>query len=139
MSNYEDTIYRKEILVELLNNEDTFGIIEKYYPNWIEKVLNHYSKDYYILFSNWKNISNLLHTSPKKIILVNFISFEPEYSVLNKVCDFLTKNGYCVRRFDEFISCPVCNSVIPCKLVYDTMKSKNIGVPETWKEKCINC
>lgn len=140
MLKYEDNIIRQEIMKELLNNqEDIFVIIEKYYPNWIEKILDKYSYDYEHLDLNWKKICTMIHILPKKIILVNFISFDIEYSILNKVCDFLTKNGYCVRRFDEFVICPVCNNAIPCKIIHDMMKSKNIAVPETWKEKCTNC
>jgi hypothetical protein len=138
MLNYQDTDERKNILNELSEN-DTLNTIEKYYPYWIVHTTEKYSQDYSNLDLNWKNLCKLLHTEPKKIILVNFISFDSEYSILNRVCDFLTKNGYCVRRFDEFITCTKCNGTIPCKNVFNTMKNNNVKTPLLWKEKCINC
>jgi hypothetical protein len=138
MLNYQDTDERKNILNEL-STVDILDIIDKYYPDWVVHTTDKYCEEYSILSLNWKNLTKLLNTEPKKIILVSFISFENEYSILNKVCDFLTKNGYCVRRYDEFITCDKCNSAITSINVYNTMKNNNVKVPLVWKEKCIKC
>lgn len=114
-------------------------IIEQYYPNWLVLSLDGYSKDYPHLQKNWEILSQKLNTQPRKIILVNEIAFEETPSTLNKICDFMTLNGYAVRRSTEFIACQKCEKAIPCIEIWTHLKQKNFPVPEKWNNHCTEC
>jgi len=131
---------------EILNNlteaksvADAERIIEKYYPNWLLLSLEKYSDDYPHLQTNWEIICQKLNTVPKKIVLVNEIVFGKTPTTLNKICDFLTKNGYVVRRSNEFIACSVCEKAIPCIEIWTLFKEKGFQVPRLWQNKCQSC
>lgn len=143
----EDNENRKEILnliseLKCDNFTDYKNEIEKlidyFYPRWLEYSTDSYSEDYSFLQNNWKKICELNNTTPKKIIFVSNIEFKPEFSILNKLCDFLTKNGYCIRRSTEFVLCDKCNKAIPCIELWSLIKNKS-GVPSVWSNMCLNC
>lgn len=119
-----------------LNNLN-LDMVNNYFPNWVLNSLDSYSNDYPHLQSNWEKICNMLKTTPKKILLVSNINFEK--SILNIVSEVLTKNGYCIRRIDEFIACVNCEKAIPCKEIWELLKEKGFNVPNVWKIHCKNC
>jgi hypothetical protein len=120
--------------------EDTEKTIEKYFPGLISYKIKQYSKDYPTLASNWNVICDKLKTTPKDIILLKKIVFENrEYTLLNTICELLTRKGYCVRREGEFSSCFKCEGAIPCIEIWQNMKNRGLKVPNTWSSICRNC
>lgn len=119
--------------------EDAERIIERYYPNWLLLSLEGYSKDYPHLQKNWETLCAKLNTKPRKIVLVNEIIFGETPNTLNKICEFMTKNGYVVRRSNEFIACSECEKAIPCIEIWSLLKEKGFPVPRTWSNKCSSC
>lgn len=118
---------------------DAERIIERHYPNWLVISVDKYSEDYPHLQRNWETLCQQFKTKPKKIVLVNEIVFEETPTTLNKICDFMTKNGYVVRRSNEFIACSVCEKAIPCIEIWNILKEKNFPVPRNWSDKCQSC
>lgn len=143
----EDNENRQEILIRISElkcdneaeyKEEIQKLIEKFYPGWLEHSTNSYSNDYLFLQNNWKKICELNKTTPKKLIFVSSIEFKPEFSILNKLCDFLTRNGYCIRRSNEFVLCEKCNKAIPSIELWELIKNKP-GIPSVWSESCSTC
>jgi hypothetical protein len=124
-------------LQETSNEKEIFAVLEKYYPDWVVNCLAQYSDDYPVLTKNWQHICKLVSHEPSKILLVSQLAFKDKRQI--EVCDYLTKQGYCVRRFEEFTSCIKCKSAIPCEEVYNSMKNKGVQVPEVWIESCQKC
>jgi hypothetical protein len=119
--------------------EDFEKFIENKFPNWLVCSLDNYCNDYPHFQKNWETICNKLNTSPKHIVLVNKINFENKDDPLLEICEFMTKNGYVVRRYEEFIPCKQCYKAIPCKEIWQLLKHKNIIVPSLWDNKCSTC
>ena len=131
-----------EVLDKLKNCSDVKEaeeIIEKTFPGWLFMSLDCYSKDYPHLQKNWEVLCSKMNTTPKKIILVKEINFEEKDNAIINVCEFLTKNGYVVRRMEEFIACPVCERAMPCKPIWHLLKEKKFPVPDEWNNKCSSC
>lgn len=129
----------QETLKEAKTPEEVEKIIEQSYPGWLILSLNGYSKDYPHLENNWKTICSKLNVQPQKIVLVRDIIFDKENSQLNNICEFITKHGYVVRRYTEFLACSVCEKAIPCKEIWHLLKEKNFPVPNNWSDKCSSC
>lgn len=121
----------------LENMDPTLQDIKLYLGGNFAGMSSGYSHDYGHLDKNWKILSSLANTTPKCIIYLNEFFFNGDD--LNRVCEHLTKKGYCIRRRDEFLNCTKCNLSIPCREVWLKMKEKRIPVPENWQDHCQNC
>jgi hypothetical protein len=76
----------------------------------------------------------------KNIIIVKYISFESEYTILQAFCEIMVKNGYIVRRDDELFGCKKCNKVLLSKNMWNALKEKGFkSIPEKWSEYCKEC
>lgn len=128
-----------QIFLDNLDNLD-FNIdseIQNYLSEVYTGSSDSYSRDYPHLQKNWEILSRLAGTTPKKILFLDDFNFDD--STLSKICEKLTKKGYCIRRRREFIPCEKCSCVIPCIEVWKTMKEKSIPVPKVWKKTCSEC
>jgi hypothetical protein len=124
----------------IINDElQIFKFIESVFPSWIYQTLDSYSNDYPHLTSNWNKICSMLNTTPKKIVLVTWISRDESYKLVMYFCEVLTKRGYIVRRVDEIITCKSCNRGIPDREVWEKMKEHNIECPDKWSYICSSC
>ena len=135
------------------NEMEKLNIINQNIPRWIVEVIDHYSPDYSYLENNWYKLTEIAKTTPKKIVIVDRIPMdknEPNYLEIIILCDYMTKNGYVVRRKGELIKCPVCNKALLSEKVYDSvynMNTENITealfiksqIPDYWDKKCQNC
>lgn len=128
-----------QILKELENSRTIEQTIEIYFPGWFILSLEKYSSDYPHLQKNWEYLCGEMKTTPKKIVLVNEIVLGQEPTTINKICEFMTKNGYVVRRSGEFIACSVCEKAIPCIEIWGILKEKGFPVPKTWGNTCSTC
>jgi hypothetical protein len=121
-------------------------LIGQIFPKWIKGFYTTYSQDYPSLIFGYVSYCKLLKTTPKGIILVDFIPTEEEakdpnckYTVLLKYLDTMTVNGFCVRRSIEFFPC-TCQALIPSKNVYSNLAfTKPDSVPKNWSNKCTKC
>ena len=137
-----DTEKRREILQKITEKktaQEVEQLLEEYYPGWLVFSLDKYSDDYPHLAKNWKVMCQSLRVPTQKIVLVADIKFDEEHSIINAVSEFMTKNGYCVRRAGEFIACPTCEAAIPCEQIWFLLKDKRFPVPNSWQNKCSGC
>ena len=144
MSNYSDPDEEtlKIILDELATlktHKEIRVFIDKVLPYWLINSLDGYSDDYPHLTSNWKIICQKVDIVPQKIIIVDYINFDKDHMLLNILCERMTREGYVVRRKDEFTKCESCNKAIPSIEIYKIFKENNIQAPEEWSSKCKNC
>lgn len=139
---FKDTPERELALKAIYETKDKTEIenlIKLYYPGWLISSASCYSSDYKFLQTNWEHVCSLTNRSPQKIVFVKDFFFKnSSYSVLNELCDFLTKSGYCLRRYTEFVLCYLCSRAIPCKELWELIKNKD-GVPSTWSAHCMDC
>lgn len=138
----QDTSERQEMLNKILESKDKDEIerlIQTHYPDWLMSSTCFYSDDYAFLTDNWKKVCSLTSSQPRKIIFVNELYFnDPNYKILNQLSEFLTKNGYCIRRYNEFVLCYKCNGAIPCIELWELIKHKD-NIPRVWSSHCKNC
>jgi hypothetical protein len=133
---------KNEILDRIMSAQsptDFQSILEGYYPGWIIWVLDAYSPDYPHLQKNWEILSSQNNVKPQKIILVEDIKFDPEHEVINKISEYMTRKGYCVRRATEFIACEICEKAIPSMDIWHLLKEKKFPIPAEWSRKCRLC
>lgn len=126
-------------LQDSVNSIEAEKIINEMFPGWLVHSTLGYSLDYPHLETNWKRICELVRKTPQKIVFVTDINFEDDDKTKSMVCDFMTKNGYCVRRVEEFTICPVCYRAIPCQEIWHLLKEKGFSVPQVWSDKCQKC
>lgn len=129
----------KQQFMKLQDELQMWNFVEETFPGWIHKVIYKYSKDYPHLTNNWNKICELLQTKPQRIILVSWISGDPDHQLTRDFAEILTKKGYIVRRADEFIQCKLCNSAIPDKELWTKMKEHKLPCPDKWSYICTNC
>jgi hypothetical protein len=140
----EDIILNK--LKSATNATEAEEIINEVFPGWLICHLYGYCDDYPHFTTNWEKICDKIGTTPKFIVLVNDIEFTESPTLKNKICEFLTMYGYCVRRREEFLPCGSCEKAIPCREIWNLLKQHNtntpnsgIVLPEVWSNKCVNC
>ena len=126
------------------SDENAGDEIEKFirelFPTWLVAQIGTYSPDYPILRSNWKIICESAQTSPKKIVLVDKITFDEHHKITMMFAEVMTRYGYCVRQTCEFLRCPKCTLLIPRKVLWDRMKEMKVwGIPDEWSDTCSGC
>lgn len=139
---FADTEEREELLKQLGNMENSemcYDLICKYYPDWLLGYFDRYSTDYPTLSENWIKICKMVKTEPKKILIVASLNFDKNHNFQQKLCDFLMKYGYIIRREGEFIGCSTCGLAIPCIELWGNLKYRNLPCPEIWDNKCTTC
>jgi hypothetical protein len=142
MTDCSDPPNKNEILQQLSTLStagDTEKFINTHFPGWLVYSLEGYSKDYSYLQGNWEKICQMTNTVPQKIILVSDIKFDEEHVATSVIAEFMTRNGYCVRRSAEFIACSKCERALPCRELWTLMKEKGMPVPAVWSNHCRNC
>ena len=63
---------------------------------------------------------------------------------INFISDLLTRNGYIIRRNNEFISCRNCLKAIPSESLYNMIREKappqiSSTTPLYYSDTCSNC
>jgi hypothetical protein len=146
MDPYIDTENSDEIISQLKSCkslEEIKDLITRTFPNWMRHFYSTYSQDYPSLIFGYVSVCKNLNTTPKGIVLVDFIPAEQEigkYTLLTKFLDTMTVNGFCVRKLSEFFPCNVCSALIPSKSIYTKLAfTKPECVPEKWSNRCRKC
>jgi len=146
---YEDTDQSEQIIRDFKNILDRGNplemqvFIENTYPGWLVTVSDAYSADYIFLENNWSVICDKIGVKKGRIITVDRVFFDKKDDVrhhtIMTVSECLTREGYVIRRADEFINCDVCLGVIPSYEIWIFMKSKGLPVPMEWSIRCRGC
>lgn len=126
-------------LKELKTLSDVIDKINETFPTWILGNLPKYSDDYSHLTRNWTIVCNKASTTPKDIIIVQYMIFDESHGIIRLFAEILTSFGFCVRRVHEIGKCSVCDNGIPTVELWKLMKSNNLVVPDEWKSHCRNC
>ncbi len=142
MDPFLDPPNSQEIISKIQNLdtvEEFTSFINEIMPGWLIFITPNYSKDYPHLQGNWFRICRSLEIVAKKIVLVADIKFDTNHVLINFLCEYMTKKGYCVRKASDFVICPVCESVIPCKEMWEKLVEHGLPVPENWNNTCLEC
>jgi hypothetical protein len=130
----------EKLFTELYKDRENFlEIIEKYYPTWIQHRLDNYSLDYPHLQKNWEILLEKANKPKRKILLVDEMNVDEDHTTILTLCEILAREGFIVRRTEEFFPCSICNSALPTKTLYKGFKKNGITVPKKWMDKCKNC
>lgn len=131
---------------EIKSGEEALEFARKYAPDWIICEANSFAKMYSRLTTNWNTICNSLNTRPQKILLVEEIHFRnSEHTIMEMICEILTRAGFCVRRKCEFDTCSQCDSVIFSIEMFETLsrkRKKELEIVSTYDPrsgKCSDC
>ena len=139
---FSDPPDKKTIIQNILDSKthgDIFAIIKRVFPSWILGASNSYSLDYPHLQSNWIKVCEKIDTQPTKILIVDFIDCDESHTLIPIFCELMTRAGYCVRRKEEFISCPHCEKIIPNLEIHKKMILRKLNIPPEWSKKCSDC
>lgn len=132
-----DDIFKKITQAPTLG--DLNKLLTTYFPTWIMMNYKEYSDDYPSLTSNWDTLCDQFNAKKQLILLVEECKFDKEHSLLMVFSDILTRSGFCIRKYHDFLPCKVCNKLIPCKELYELLEMKNVKIPEFWSDKCTLC
>jgi hypothetical protein len=128
-------------LRDLRTIEDVLRYANTNYPGWIAGFADRYSDDYPHLTCTWVEMSKMLKTAAAQIILVSYVPLLKEgggsdIPVLAGLCDIFSRSGFMMRRNEEFLTCPVCDALIPTQKAYTKLTVKP---PFPWKNRCRLC
>lgn len=119
------------------NAEKIIEIIATVYPSWIQCSIPKFSDDYGHFQKNWETVCSKLKTTPVMIILIDFFSFEPEFTLIQFFCDILTSYGFLMRPKDDFTQCEICGNALATEKIYNIIDKK--FRPEKFSDKCVSC
>lgn len=135
-----------EKTIEKINHYEGHEIIDyanHILPNWIVSVSEKYAEEYSILEQNWKNLCAQWKTTPKRIIIVDFLPEKGDfrgYHLLEAFCNHLTVNGYVIRNKTELVACKTCGCALLTQRVYSyLLQNKSTLIPSEWNENCLKC
>lgn len=133
----------KDEIVDQLKNcptvKDVIELIENTFPNWLITSAENYSNDYPSLIRSWELMCDKNKVKPARIMIVDFISMEKEYSLLNNFCDFFIKTGCVVRSKEQLIPCTKCDLCLASEGYYNSLKKEKTPVPDEWSDTCSGC
>ena len=135
-SNFDDIIEKIKTLPTL---RDIKNLSDEIFPGWIVQTADSYSTDYQWLTENWKRTCSKIGVETTQIMLVDFINFEDQYSVLQMFSETFTRAGFNVRSSHEYMLCSKCGSVIPNQSLMNIFMEKGFLVPKEWSPICSVC
>ena len=139
---YKDPTNVEQIKTHI-NTIETLGEVKDYiqniFPNWIITVIEDYSDDYPHLKINWQKVCDKIKCKKTCILIVEELSYEPDYSLTLFLAELFTRSGFAVRRKSEFFPCEKCNKAIPAKYIWEIMKNGKFNIPEKYSNKCTSC
>ena len=131
--------------IQYLDDENRlFEYIEDaLFPRWILVRLKDYAPEYKVLQDNWFRLCAQWQTSPRQILLVDFLPEQmnfAEHKILGLVCNLLTKYGYVIRNKTELFPCQTCEKALLTQKVHDYLvQHKSNIVPPEWAPQCVSC
>lgn len=114
-------------------------LITRTFPTWLIHSTPKYSEDYPHLDKNWTFVCDKNGASKQQIVIVDYIIKDDDHLLINIFCERMTREGYIVRRKEEFVSCDKCSAAIPSEKVYRHMKDNSLPVPDEWSPRCLSC
>lgn len=146
MSTYLDSKLATNLSEELskIDNIPEHKLLRKvmlFIPAWVVKICKHYTNDFVFLEKNWQNLCNQWNTTPKEIIIVDFLPREQgfeDYKILEKFCNRLTKYGFVIRSHTELVPCEICKNAQITEQVYRHLTHLH-STHKEWNPICTMC
>lgn len=140
---YLDANLTKDLNKELtkIDNLSDYDLLRNLPSFWLLKSCKHYTNDYIFLEKNWHNLCNQWNTTPKEILIVEFLPREQgveDYKILESLCNKLTKYGYVIRNQTELVPCEVCKNAQITEYVYKHLTHLHTTHKE-WNPICTMC
>jgi hypothetical protein len=142
---YQDPDELKEelqLLDEITTIEDTVNYVNVKLPGWVVYTCPDYADEYHMLRSTWHQLCATLSTTPKLILITQFVPFPnhlENHKVMDQLCDKLARFGFCVRRSAEMIPCSKCGKALLSPFSHNYFKTKTEEIPREWSETCQSC
>jgi hypothetical protein len=122
----------------------TVATVEQHLPDWIVARCDRYVDDYHILGENWTKLCAQWNTTPQEILIVRTLPTEDwsAYTLLERICNQLTRAGYVIRTQQELVPCPGCGGAQLTERVWSFLKAR--GAPafagaDTYPDRCRAC
>jgi hypothetical protein len=142
MDKYLDPPNAAEI-IEKIKTLPTIGDIkllaDELFPGWWCSTIQEYSNDYPDLEKNWKSVCVSIGVKRALIVLVDFLEYTDNHTLVKMFVESFTRAGFNVRKNSDYITCSNCNGAIPCELIWAIFKEKNCNVPLKWSQTCKTC
>ena len=148
MNEFETNFYHDEKIspnvdkeldkINKLHPSEIIYYIPTIIPTWLVYSCKHYTNDYLFLEQNWQKLCSLWQTTPKEILIVDFLpkqSFE-NMRIIELICNKLTKFGYVIRSKTELTTCNTCKNAQVTENVSKFLTHLNIP---KWSENCSLC
>ena len=106
-------------------------------PDWVVSEHPEYTIEFKNMSDNWGKIMTQIQAPKKSILRVRNICLmdkKKEFTILNEICEGLTKLGYVVKYYKHFVPCEGCNRIMASKHVQE----KLWGPGNSWS-KCKEC
>lgn len=134
--------YKKNLKAEMESrfHEGTFKQwVDEKLPGWIVSEHASYTSDLQRLSLNWGSLCERLQVPRRGILRVKVLGIPDTTDpirdaaldedkkkkcntvMLNTVCELLTKSGYIVKGYKEFVPCKACGDIMLGKLVQQTL------------------
>ena len=139
---YADGMNMLDILKKLQEAptlRDAEKLVKESYPTWIVGYYDRYSEDYPSLTRNWYDICTAAGVSPAQILVVDYMSFSDDHTIIRRFGDVFTSAGFTVRRKADLIPCEGCRSMIPVRALYELLRKKGETIPDVWSPLCNGC
>lgn len=147
---------RQQVIDKLVHcePENIYDYVTNILPEWIRHTCKQYASEYTLLETNWKNLCSQWKTSPKRILIVDFLpsredferltqqsnSSNSSYFLIGTCCNLLTKNGFVIRANTELTLCVKCEKAILTERVYNyLLENKSTLVSGEWNKCCKEC
>jgi hypothetical protein len=152
-----DTEKRNRVIEKIAHcePENIYDYVRSILPEWIRYTCKRYTSDYALLETNWKNLCAQWKTTPKRILIVQFLpsreDFErlaqpsnssnlSSYSLIGTCCNLLTRNGFVIRAESELVPCIKCEQAMLSERVYNyLLENKSTLVSGVWNACCKEC
>lgn len=114
-------------------------LADEVFPGWWCTTIQEYSNDYPHLDKNWNSVCNTIGVKKSLIVLVDFLEFTDNHSLIKVFTESFTRAGFNVRKNSDYVKCKNCNRAIPSEVIWTIFKENKFDVPLSWSKTCKNC
>lgn len=117
-------------------------LVHRVLPGWILHRCLRYAAEYRVLLENWHRLCAQWQTPPREILIVKFLPQDDwvPFSVLQNVCNALTKCGYVVRNATELVACEQCGDALLSHAVLAHVQTRYPDrFAHEWTPRCLAC
>ena len=100
------------------------------FPTWIVTYIKEYSPEYPSLTQNWHDMCENFGIKPKLIIIVDYMQFTENHTLIQTFGELFTEAGFSVRDKTQFIPCVKCKKAYPSQELHIMIRNKGEKVPD---------